>query len=310
MSLFEVTGLCKSYFFKSVLENINFSLADNEITALVGVNGSGKTTLFKAIIGLLDFQKGRVVFADHDLEQHPYFFRKHLRFLSEVNPLYEDLSVKEYFVFLNALWRGGERLNDFLPPLLEKLRLADRQNSLIRNLSKGLKQRVGLIGSLIGSPKLIVLDEPFSGLDPRQIFEMRDFFLSLKKTTAIFFSSHLISEVSQLADKVIFLNQGKIIGEDRRLKDDFPQGVKSHFPSKNFYALQMTKPLPTKNSVEDFLKKNGLKHLKKLNFLFIEQTPNLNLNQLFDLLNGSQIKIKEIKLLETDLESKFLNYLT
>ncbi len=307
--MLEVRNLSKKYFLKPILQGISFSLEPNQITALVGVNGAGKTTLLKTMVNLLPYHSGEIFFKKKSLEKDIASYLKKVRFLGETNPLSDELTPMEYFRFVSRLWlikEDKDKLNYFL----KKLRIFERRNSLIKNLSKGLRQRVGLIASLLGEPELLILDEPFSGLDPRQILELRDFLLELKKTTSIFFSTHLLNEINQIADKVIFIHQGKIIGEEIIPPNDTFDNMLNDFPLENGYLIELIKnTLVNQKKLLNYFKKEKILYEKKNRFLWISNNSNLNINHLLATLNQTNNNVKKITFVKKNLENTFLHYL-
>ncbi len=328
MELLQVKKLSKNYFSQQVLNQVSFSLNPNSITALVGVNGAGKSTLLKIISNLLSYQEGEILLNGKNLDREANYFQRKIRFLNEVNPIYEDLTVWEYLSYIDCIYGAMPKkpkqkksldagLEKRIFPLMEMLSILARKDSQIGNLSKGLKQRVGILASLIGDPELILFDEPFSGLDPQQIIEMRDFFFFLKKKVAILFSTHLLSEVNHLADQVVFINQGKIVGEEKidstnSLENNFSTRERKYssenlhriFPS-GFYRLDLSKQIKEININQQDL---SVKFVIDGNLLYLEN----KLFSFFDLFKQLKEKgctVKKINLFEKKLEDKFLDYL-
>lgn len=188
---------------------ISFCIRKGEIVGLIGTNGAGKSTLLRVIAGLEPYQAGRVMFMNRDIDHGTRQTYKELAYMSEVVPLYQDLTVKEQLQFIS---RATKSSNDRWHEVADQLGLLPVQNRLIAHLSKGFRQRVGFAQALISKPKLLLLDEPMSSLDPVQAAEMSDAiqFLSASGTTTII-SSHILSKVSELASTVIVLNDGRLI---------------------------------------------------------------------------------------------------
>lgn len=201
-------NVSKSYGDQVILKNLTLSLKKGEIIGFLGPNGAGKTTLIKILTGYLTQWEGAVRFEAHDLKKDPQSVQSKLGYLPENNPLYGDMYVKEYLLFVGKLYGLTA------PPIEDtaaKVGLQQHLNKKITTLSKGYKQRVGLAAALLHDPQLLILDEPTTGLDPNQLGEIRQLILELGKEKTIFLSTHILSEVEALCDRVVILHQGKIV---------------------------------------------------------------------------------------------------
>ena len=201
-------NVSKSYGDQVILKNLTLSLKKGEIIGFLGPNGAGKTTLIKILTGYLTQWEGAVRFETYDLKKDPQSVQSQLGYLPENNPLYGDMYVKEYLLFVGRLYGLTT------PPIEDtaaKVGLQQHLNKKITTLSKGYKQRVGLAAALLHDPQLLILDEPTTGLDPNQLGEIRQLILELGKEKTIFLSTHILSEVEALCDRVVILHQGKIV---------------------------------------------------------------------------------------------------
>ena len=203
--------LSKSYKTKKVLNNISFDVFKGNILGLVGKNGAGKSTILKILSSLIDFG-GDVFINKKSIKNTDSEHKKNIGYLSENNPLYMDFYIQEYLTFignLNGLFKDDLEKRKKL--VIELCGLNSFQNEKISNLSKGYRQRVGIASAFIHDPDILILDEPTTGLDPSQILEIRELIKNLAKNKIVIFSSHLLNEINEICDKVIFLDKGNII---------------------------------------------------------------------------------------------------
>lgn len=201
-------NVSKSYGEQVILKNLTLRLKKGEIIGFLGPNGAGKTTLMKILTGYLTQWEGSVRFETHDLKKDPQSVQRQLGYLPENNPLYGDMYVKEYLLFVGGLY-GLTAMP--IEDIAAKVGLEQHLDKKITPLSKGYKQRVGLAAALLHDPQLLILDEPTTGLDPNQLGEIRQLILDLGKEKTIFLSTHILSEVEALCDRVVILHQGKIV---------------------------------------------------------------------------------------------------
>ena len=213
--LIEVKNLTKRYGQHVAVDNISFTVDEGEIVGFLGPNGAGKTTTMNIITGFISATEGEVRIAGYDILDEPVKAKKNIGYLPDMPPLYGEMLVHEYLNFICDL-KGvpANQRKKMLDDIIETVRITDMRNRLIRNLSKGYRQRVGLAQALVGYPKVIILDEPTVGLDPKQIIEMRDVIKKLSKKHTLILSSHILSEVSAVCDRVIIINRGKIAASD------------------------------------------------------------------------------------------------
>lgn len=213
--LIEVTHLVKKFGKHIAVNDLSFSANEGEILGFLGPNGAGKSTTMNMITGYLSSTSGSIKINGVDLLENPIEAKKNIGYLPEIPPLYMDMTVRDYLVFVAGLKKVKKaELNMHIDEILEKAEITHVQKRLIKNLSKGYRQRVGLASSLIGSPKLLILDEPTVGLDPKQIIEMRNLIKELSKSHTIILSSHILSEISAICDKIMIINKGNMVAID------------------------------------------------------------------------------------------------
>ena len=210
--LISVEQLSRFYGQQRAIENVSFDVYRGEILGFLGPNGAGKSTTMQIISGILSANHGSVKIAGHDINDEPKAAKQHIGFLPEQPPVYPDLTVDEYLSYAAKL-RGIKKqdLKESIDVSKQRCGLEDSGKRLINNLSKGYKQRVGIAQAIIHSPSVIILDEPTSGLDPIQILEIRDLMKELAEDHSVILSTHILSEVQSLCDRVLIINQGNIV---------------------------------------------------------------------------------------------------
>lgn len=212
--MIEVKNLSKSYGDKRAVDNISFKANDGEILGFLGPNGAGKSTTMNILTGYLSSTDGEAYINGKEILEDPIAAKKEIGYLPEFPPLYLDMTVKEYLYFVYEL--KGCRLprNTHLKEICELVKIDNVYNRIIKNLSKGYKQRVGLAQALVGNPNVLILDEPTVGLDPKQIIEIRTLIRKLGKNHTVILSSHILSEVQAVCDRIVVINKGKIVADD------------------------------------------------------------------------------------------------
>ena len=211
----EIQNLVKNYGNKNAVDDISFTIKDGEIVGFLGPNGAGKSTTMNIITGYLSATSGTVTVDGKDIFKEPLAVKKQLGFLPEQPPLYVDMTVLEYLSFVFDLKGCDFNKKEHLKEVMEKVKITDVKNRLIKNLSKGYKQRVGIAQAIIGNPKFIIFDEPTVGLDPVQIIEIRNLIRSLGKKHTVILSTHILPEVQAICDRVIIINEGKLIANEK-----------------------------------------------------------------------------------------------
>ena len=207
----EIKHLTKYYGRKAAVKDISFTIEDHEILGFLGPNGAGKSTTLNIICGVIPSTSGTVTINGYNIEDQPVKAKQCIGFLPEIPPVYMDMKVGEYLMFVAGL-RGvpASKRKSHIQRVMQRLRIEDVSKRLINNLSKGYKQRVGFAQALIGDPQIIILDEPTVGLDPSQLIEVRNLILDLKRDHSIILSSHILSEISAICDRVVIINHGEI----------------------------------------------------------------------------------------------------
>ena len=230
-----IENLTKYYGTNRAVNGISFTINDNEILGFLGPNGAGKSTTMNMISGYLPMSDGTVTIYGSDITKDPIAAKKNIGYLPEIPPVYPDMKVKEYLGFCAGLKQIPSRdRKDEIERVSKLLKIKDVENKLIRNLSKGYKQRVGFAQALLGNPKFLILDEPTVGLDPNQVIEVRNIIKDLKKEHSVIFSSHILSEVSAVCDRVVIINKGDIRAIDtiEHLESSFSSSLTIHIKVK------------------------------------------------------------------------------
>lgn len=209
--MIEINNLVKHYGETRAVNGITFTVNKGEVLGFLGPNGAGKSTTMNIITGYLSSTSGSVKVNGHDILEEPDLAKKSIGYLPELPPLYLDMTVIEYLNFIADLKKvpKAER-KEQLAKILVMVKIANVSDRLIGNLSKGYKQRVGIAQALIGNPEILILDEPTVGLDPNQILEIRKLIKSLSKDHTIILSSHILSEIQAVCDRVVIINRGKV----------------------------------------------------------------------------------------------------
>ncbi|MBQ3885749.1 MAG: ABC transporter ATP-binding protein, partial [Ruminococcus sp.] len=230
-----IENLTKYYGNNRAVNNISFTINDNEILGFLGPNGAGKSTTMNMIAGYLPMTSGKVTIFGSDISKDPIKAKKNIGYLPEIPPVYPDMKVTEYLSFCAGIKQVPlSKRKDEIKRVLALLKIEDVKGKLIRNLSKGYKQRVGFAQALLGDPKFIILDEPTVGLDPNQVIEVRKLIKELKKDHIVIFSSHILSEVSEVCDRVVIINKGDIRAIDtiENLESTFSSSLSLHIKVK------------------------------------------------------------------------------
>lgn len=213
----EVKNLVKKYGNHLAVDNLSFTVKKGEILGFLGPNGAGKSTTMNVITGYISATEGTVTINGHDIYEEPEEAKKSIGYLPELPPLYMDMSVKEYLQFVAELKNVPKKeRKDNITYAMKKTGIEHIQNRLIKQLSKGYKQRVGLAQAIMGHPDLIILDEPTVGLDPAQIIEIRNLIKDLSREHAVILSSHILQEISAVCDRIMIINQGKLVVSDTK----------------------------------------------------------------------------------------------
>ncbi|AUS97759.1 ABC transporter [Clostridium thermosuccinogenes] len=244
--MIEIQNLTKTYGQIKAVNNISFTVEKGEILGFLGPNGAGKSTTMNIITGFIPSTEGTVKVDGYDIMENPKEVKKRIGYLPELPPLYMDMTVQEYLNFLSEL-KGVDKTKkkSQISDIMELVKITDVRKRLIKNLSKGYKQRVGLAQALIGNPEVLILDEPTVGLDPKQIIEIRKLIKALGKEHTIILSSHILPEVSAVCERVVIINKGEIAAIDT------PENLSKGFGTSAQFSIRIAGP---KNSVLNLLK--------------------------------------------------------
>ena len=241
--MIKAENLVKRYGNNYALNDVSFEIGDGEIVGLLGPNGAGKSTAMNILTGYLSTTSGSAYINGINVLENPLEAKKHIGFLPEQPPLYPEMTVKEYLGFVYELKCCKMEREAHINEVLFSVKLFDVKDRLIKNLSKGYKQRVGIAQALIGSPKVIIFDEPTVGLDPKQIIEVRNLIRSLAKEHTVILSTHILAEVQAVCERVIIINKGKIIADaktdelTRAIEDGYHYRVKICGPQKEVVSM-------------------------------------------------------------------------
>ncbi len=213
--MIEVTNLVKRYGDHTAVDHLSFKIEKGKIYGFLGPNGAGKSTTMNIITGYIASTEGKVVIDGHDILEEPEQAKKCIGYLPEQPPLYFDMTVLEYMKFAADLKKiPKSKKMSMIQEVMDMVKISDMKNRLIKNLSKGYRQRVGLAQAVLGYPEVIILDEPTVGLDPKQIIEIRSLIKDLKEKHTVILSSHILSEVSAVCDYVLIISHGKLVASD------------------------------------------------------------------------------------------------
>lgn len=213
--MIEVNNLVKRYGDHTAVDHLSFTIEKGKIYGFLGPNGAGKSTTMNMITGYIASTEGTVKIDGHDILEEPEEAKKCIGYLPELPPLYFDMTVLEYMKFAADLKKVPKnKKNSMIEEIMEMVNITDMKNRLIKNLSKGYRQRVGLAQAILGYPEVIILDEPTVGLDPKQIIEIRTLIKELGKKHTVILSSHILSEVSAVCDYVMIISHGKLVASD------------------------------------------------------------------------------------------------
>ena len=305
--MIEVKNVTKKYGKAVAVEDISFSINDGEIVGLLGPNGAGKSTTMNILTGYIEQTSGDVTIEGYNTLKKPKKAKKQIGYMPEGVPLYTDLTVKEFVTYMAELKQVERKTRkERVEKVIEQTGLKDVENKLTKNLSRGYKQRVSMAGALVGEPKILILDEPTVGLDPKQITEIRNLIKELGKTHTIILSSHILSEVSQICNKVIIINKGKIVAIDT------PENLENKVNNNNCIYVTVE---DTENKIKDI--KDKIQDIKNIELVqenedgtkqyLIEADKDIDLRKkIFSEFAKENITIFEMKKADTTLEDAFM----
>jgi len=223
-----VQNVFKNYGEQCVLNDVSFEIGSGEIVGFLGPNGAGKSTMMKIITGFVPYEKGTVKVCGLEVSQHGLETKGMVGYLPEHNPLYLEMYVKEYLRFIADIYKLGKAGNARVDEMIEKTGLTSEYTKKIGQLSKGFRQRVGLAQALIPNPQVLILDEPTTGLDPNQLIEVRNLIAEIGKEKTVLLSTHIMQEVSALCDRVLIINKGEIVADEKEQNIVSISHMKSH----------------------------------------------------------------------------------
>ena len=303
-----VKNVCKKYGSFVAVDNISFEINDGEIIGLLGPNGAGKSTTMNMLTGFIEPTSGEILINGFNISKKSKKAKANIGYMPENVPLYKDLTVKEFINYMAELkYVKGKDKKNMVSDIMAKTNLTDVQNKLIKNLSRGYKQRVSMAGALVGSPKILILDEPTVGLDPKQITEIRNLIKSLAKDHTVIISSHILSEISQMCKKVIILNKGKLIAIDT------PENLENKVSKNNVILVTVEdSENKIKNVVKEIPEITEIKLIKKNDDNTIQYSLTAKENSdirkiVFEKFAKEGITIFELKKSETTLEDAFID---
>ncbi len=303
--MIKLESVTKKFDKKVILDSISFNINNNKIIGLLGKNGAGKTTLMRLITGYFLPDEGVISIFNKDISLNPIEVKKNIGYFPENCPLYDDMKVDEFLKY-RARIKGvlPRHVNKRLRQVLKDCDISDHGKFLIKNLSKGYRQRVGLADSLIHNPKILVLDEPTAGLDPKQIKEFRMLIKELSKNHIIFLSSHIMHEIEVLCDEIIILDKGKIISTDRINKSYNNLNF-----SKNIYVELKIDILNFKKIVDE-LNYINVRSIKEIDDIWLSAELDLRDNKTSDALSNDlfkkEIKVRILNVKKSNLENAFI----
>lgn len=301
--MIELENVTKKYGDFTAIDNMSFKINKGEIVGFLGKNGAGKTTTLKMITGLINPTEGKILINGEKINNKS---KKIIGFMPENTPLYQDMTVSEFINYVGELkkMKKTERAEE-VNRLIKELGLQDVKDKLIKNISRGYKQRVSMAGALIGNPEIIIMDEPTIGLDPKQVVEIRNLIKSLKDKHTVLFSSHILSEVDQICEKVIIIDKGKLIVQDtlNNIEDKINKNVIVVDVEDDENNIEMIKQ-DFKEIKDIKFVKNKEKNIKEYE-IFVSKDCDIR-KELFNTLPKYSINIVELKTSQTSLEEAFM----
>lgn len=306
--MIEISNLVKYYGEKKAVNNISFTVNKGEVLGFLGPNGAGKSTTMNIITGYLSSTSGSVKVNGHDILEEPELAKKCIGYLPELPPLYLDMTVIEYLNFICDLKGVSKKERKAqLAKILSMVKIVDVADRLIGNLSKGYKQRVGIAQAMVGNPEILILDEPTVGLDPNQIREIRKLIRTLANDHTIILSSHILSEVQAVCDRVVIINKGKVAAIDTisdlslRLSGSTKLLLAFKGDSKN--VISEIRNIPGVVDIHERASKDNISEIE----ITLVNTGNDVRSSIFFVMARKNCPILELRSLDPTLEEIFLN---
>lgn len=308
--MIEVCNLVKRYGDKTAVNNISFTVYDGEVTGFLGPNGAGKTTTMNILTGYLSSNEGTVKINGLDILEEPIKTKALIGYLPEQPPLYTDMTVKDYLMFVCRLKKFNKYREAHIEEVSKLVNISDVSGRLIKNLSKGYRQRVGLAQALIGKPEIIVLDEPTSGLDPKEKLEIGSLIQRLGKTHTVILSSHILAEIQSVCDRIIVINHGEIVANGKK------EEIGENLSQKHAYSAVIEGPVDNiSKGINALPGVTGVKKGERVEKGVYEYTIETDKTQdmrrgLFQFLSKNNYPLLALKSLELTLEEIFLKLIT
>jgi len=310
--LIEVKNVTKRYGKFYAVRNISFEVKDGEIVGFLGRNGAGKTTTMNMITGFIEPTEGDILVGGVDIDANPNKVKAQIGYMPEGTPLYNELTVKEFVNYMAELRKVPKKeRKEAVEKAIKATGLDLVKNNLTKNLSRGYRQRVSLAGTIVGEPKLLILDEPTVGLDPKQVVEIRELIKSFARNHTVFISSHILSEISQICDRVIIIDKGEIVAVDTPA--NLERQTKMQDPEKTLIITVDD----ADNKFEDLLKNikgvKGFELIEKVEdsnskkYNITVDTKNDARKEIFSACANAEVLILEMKEEEKSLEDAFIN---
>lgn len=305
--MIQVKNVTKKYGSFIAVKNLNFEIKHGEVIGLLGPNGAGKSTTMNMLTGFIEPTEGNILINGNDIVKKSREAKKNIGYMPENVPLYLDLTVKEFVKYMAELKLVSRKeKNKQVEEIIKETGLEDVKNKLIRNLSRGYKQRVSMAGALVGKPEILILDEPTVGLDPKQIIEIRELIKKLGKEHTVIISSHILSEISQICEKVIIINKGEIVAIDT------PSNLENMVNENNSIIITVEDPedkmVNLKEKIEEISKIELMKDNQDGTKQYaVSGNKEVDLRKiLFDNLPKENITIFELRKSEATLEEAFM----
>lgn len=295
----EVHNVTKLYGTQKALDDVSFTVNKGEIFGFLGPNGAGKTTMMKIIMGVIPPTMGSVKVNGLDILTHEIEIKRQIGYLPENNPLYYEMYVREYLLFVASIYKLKNK-KQRIDEIIEQTGLTIEQHKTIGSLSKGYKQRVGIAQALIHNPSVLILDEPTSGLDPNQIIEIRNLIAQIGKNKTVLLSTHIMQEVEAICNRVIIINKGKIVADNK--KEALQQELSDK--NKQIIFVEFDKGI----TVEDLQSIKGVRKVKpirKMQYLIEAYADEDIRPQLFQLAVKKQVTVLSMQKKEKSLEEVF-----
>ncbi|MDR0370492.1 MAG: ATP-binding cassette domain-containing protein [Prevotellaceae bacterium] len=290
-----INRLSKKYGEQTVLDAIGFDVKEGEVVGFLGPNGAGKTTTMKIIAGSLPYDSGSVRICGREVKDHPIETKALIGYLPEQNPLYTEMYVKEYLLFVADAYRLGKGKNKQVDQLIDTVGLRPEFRKKIGQLSKGYRQRVGLAQALIPNPKVLLLDEPTTGLDPNQLEEIRTLIREIGKDRTVLFSTHIMQEIKAICNRVLIIHRGAIVADCSDLTT-MSDGSSYRFEAEFLHPADV-------EALSDFLQP-AIVRTKEPALFDISSATDIRAN-IFDFAVSSNNKLLTLRRMETSLEDIF-----